>query len=107
VVQFPGSTSIVQAIQASQQNIPHPLRFEGLFDPVLRLAGVKSWATFMKGTASVDVDDDGQWLTFEPSKNQGPRAGYTPLSDRKFRLPRDATSEEIGQAVEKAIALCE
>jgi hypothetical protein len=99
--------AVLRALQASQQDLAHPTRFDQVFEPMLALAGVTSWAKFMRGASNVSVDDDGEWLNLEPSRNQGPRDGYTPLLERTFRIAHDSTPEAIGQAVQQAIARCE
>jgi hypothetical protein len=102
------ANAIQCALQASRENIPHPARFDSNFKDMLRLAGVKSWAEFMRGARSVDVDDDGLSFTFEPTHNQGPRIGYyAPLIEKTLSIPRNSAPEEIADAVQRAIALCE
>jgi hypothetical protein len=94
-------------LEASRHNIPHPTSCDGLFEPLLELAGVKSWGKFMKGSLCLGIGDDGEWLSFEPTKNQGPRRGCTWLGEKNFRIPHGSTAEEIGNAVQRAIELCE
>jgi hypothetical protein len=99
--------AVLRGLEESRPNIPDPTNWDGVFDPMLELAGVKSFGKFMKDSVSIGIWDDGEWLSFEPNKNQGPRRGYTPLVEKDFRIPRGATAEEIGIAVLRAIELCE
>ncbi len=99
--------AVLRGLEASRHNIPGPTRWDGIIEPMLELAGVKSWGKFMKDSLSISIGDDGEWLTFEPTKNQGPRRGCTWLGEKNFRIPHGSTAEEIGNAVQRAIELCE
>jgi hypothetical protein len=99
--------AVLRGLEASRDNIPPPASWDGLSKPMLELAGVKSAGKFMKGSLCLGIEDDGEWLNFEPTKNQGPRRGCTPLVEKNFRIPHGATAEEIGNAVQRAIELCE
>ena len=73
----------VRRVLASDHGIvPHPKVFEGIFKPMLDLAKVKSWSRFMKGFPSIGISDDGIQWAVEPSLNNGPRGGNTPLVEK-------------------------
>ena len=73
---------------------------------MLDLAGVKTWAAFAKHASNVYVIAEAEWLTFEPWKNAGPKGGFVPFSGEKVRVRGDAPTAEIGEALQKALALC-
>lgn len=99
--------AVMRAIDASRQSVPHPAAWNGLFQPMLQLAGAKSWATFVKGSMCLRFEADDCVLLVTPTKNLGPKEGHLPLSDKVLRLPRGSTDEGVGAAVQEAIALCE
>jgi hypothetical protein len=52
---------VLAALRGSKENVPHPSREElgRLFDPVLRLANVKSWGTLSKSAQCVSIECEG------------------------------------------------
>jgi hypothetical protein len=90
----------------SQEGVPHPTRWD-LFDPMLKLAGVKSWSKFVKSTASCSVELEGDQFQFIPYKNLGPSKGYVQIQDRKMVISADASDKELGILLEKAFEACE
>lgn len=100
--------AIIQALEASRDSIPHPTDWKtDRFKPMLELAGVKSWSALVKGTASVLVSSDESGFTIEPCKNEGPRDGYSFLPHKNLSLTAGSTPKQIGEAVKRAITLCE
>lgn len=97
---------IDQALEVSKIDVPHPTSWKGLFDPVLKLAGVKSWSTFVKSARCVEVelDEDGIWLV--PTRNLGAEGGF----DRIERHACPATRSDavaLGQALVQALEMAE
>jgi hypothetical protein len=74
---------------------------------MLTLAGVKDWASFMRGTACVTVEGDEERLKFTPQKNLGPREGYEPFSKETFEIPANSSACQIGLALERVFTFCE
>jgi hypothetical protein len=101
-----GQTMLI-VLGSSHSPIPHPTRHGGLVDALLKLAKVRSWLNFTRGTKAVGIDRDEQGFKFTPDKNEGGRGYFTPLSDKVFRLPADAPAKDLGLALEKAFSLCE
>ena len=93
--------AILQAIWGSQEGVPHPTNWKTLIDPLLALAGVKSWGTFMKNAACVGVESDAARLRLIPNRNLGPKEGFEPLLASALDLSCQAAPDEIGMALEK------
>ena len=100
--------AVLDALAWSIEQVPHPTPKEGekLFDPVLNLAGVKTWAAFSRDATSADFRSDDQWLTLEPWKNAGAKAGFVPIAGTAVRIPIDSSTTDIGEALKDAMALC-
>lgn len=65
---------------ASREGVPHPKSFSNLFDPVLDLAGVKSFGTFAKSAKCVTVEtNDDAVVTLIATRNGGVEDGFVPL----------------------------
>jgi hypothetical protein len=99
--------TVLKVLHGSQESIPQPTKWNDEFWEMLDLAGVKTWATFQKGASCIGFESDRGWLTMRPFANKGARDGYTPLQEKNFCIPCDSTPEAIGNAVQKAVSLCE
>jgi hypothetical protein len=98
-------TAVLQCLTASASGIPHPKSFKNLFDPVLAVAGVKSHRAFMSGRKCVKAQMNGDELILVPMRNEGPKEGFSPLSDG---YPVAWHSEEtLGSAVLSALAVAQ
>jgi hypothetical protein len=100
--------AVLDALAASQQGVPHPPfnELDDKFDPKLKLAGVKTWATFAKRTLCVGITSDSQWLTVEPWENKGAKDGFVQMHGLEMRIPARSPPAQIGAAIEKAFTLC-
>lgn len=92
------------AIEGSRQGVPHPATWKGLFDPVLRLAGVKSWATFVKGARLVRLEQEVGEVRLMPTRNVGPKEGFEDRPSAISVIPQGATAGAIGAGVRDALA---
>jgi hypothetical protein len=97
----------MEVIQASQSGIPHPTDWDAVEYPLPELAGVKSWATFMRAASCVSVTADGGKLLFMPNRNSGPKEGYMALPEKTLEYPLDCPEERVAGALDEAVALCE
>jgi hypothetical protein len=98
-------SAVRRCLAASREGVPHPQSFERLFDPVLILAGVKSFNTFVKSAKCVEAEarDDAS-LTLTPTRNEGVDGGFAPLPNTtEAGLDSD---EAVGAAVTVALSLC-
>ena len=88
------------------EDVPHPKSFTNLFDPVLDLAGVKSFGTFVKAAKCVEVEtNDDATVTLIPTRNEGVDNGFAPLAS-KMEAALDA-DEDLGSAAVAALARSE
>ena len=76
---------LLEVLESSSENVPHPKSWANLFDPILRLAKLKSWGTFVKSAKCVEVEFDGQQVDFIPTKNMGEFEGFNPIKEKKIR----------------------
>jgi hypothetical protein len=97
--------TILEMLQASQLLVPHPAKWDASYG-ILDLAGVKSWAAFMRGASYVGVRGEDEWLMLEPSTNAGAKKGFVPISGVSLQIPADSRSDRIGETLKEAIALC-
>lgn len=79
--------AIASALKASKENIDQPKSFDGIFEPILRLAGVRSWSIFAKNAKCVEVEEGREIITLIPTKNLGIKAGFEPLQHLKMTHP--------------------
>jgi hypothetical protein len=100
-------TDVLQTLSGSKENVPHPSREElgRLFDPVLRLANVRSWGTFSKSAQCVGIECEWGRISLLPKSNWGPKDGFRPLPEKR----RSSTSSEaeLGVALLSAFGDCE
>lgn len=93
-----------KCLAASREGVQHPQSFSRLFDPVLILAGVKSFNTFVKSAKCVEAEagDDGS-LTLIPTRNEGADMGFAPLPSTAEQIPD--SDEAIGASIAAAFSL--
>jgi hypothetical protein len=96
-----------EVLRHSQEGVPHPNRWDHLVEPLLSLAGVKSWSIFAKSAVCCSVRLVADQLELVPSRNLGARGGYVPIQDRKMAISFDASDEELGLLLDKAFEASE
>ena len=96
--------ALKECLAASREGVPHPKSFTNLFDPVLDLAGVKSFGTFMKSAKCIEVEtSDDATVTLLPTRNEGVEEGFAPLPTKtETALGSD---EALGSAAAAALAM--
>jgi hypothetical protein len=92
--------AVIQALNASEEGVPHPTNWNGRIDPLLDLAGVKTWATFMKNAVCVDVESDGEQLKLIPMRNLGPKDGFEPVLENTVALSFHSSPDQVGTELE-------
>jgi hypothetical protein len=85
------------ALDGTKMGVPHPAEWAHVLDPLLTLAGVKGWTTFMRGATCVEIDADGGHLTLLPTTNRGPREGFIHETSKQIVL--DEGSPELAAIV--------
>ena len=86
------------SLDRSRTDIPHPRIWERRREPLLELAGVKSWSTFSKGASCLDVEDEGYRIVLVPTKNLGSTKGFVDDLSRQIILD-GYRSDVLGAAV--------
>jgi hypothetical protein len=90
-------------LNASQTGVAHPRTWTGLVDPLLGLAGVKSWSTLAKAARSVAIEEEGTAVLFIPTRNLGVEHGFeaNPASALVVESPNIS---QLGAFARRAIA---
>ena len=96
---------VVETLEGSRQVVPHPVVWKGIFDPVLRLAGVRTPNTFAKTARCVEVESDSGLVTFIPTVNHGSKGGYEPRL-QKSRQVSTVNPIDIGYALLASFQEC-
>lgn len=96
------ATLLLEALKGSQLGVPAPPR-DSLGSALPALAGVKSFATFMRGVRSVDLSrsDEGT-LTVTPMRNGGARDGFVPMTEHETHL---GSADQLADALVDALGL--
>ena len=93
--------AIRNCLASSRQNVPHPTDFSRMLDPVLKLAGVRSFETFVKSAKCVEVEMAETTISLRPMRNLGSKEGFEAMSQvHELVLAKD---EELGRAAKSAI----
>ncbi len=95
--------AVRECLGSSHVGVPHPKSFANLFEPVLKLAGVKSFNTFMKSAKSVGVEMEDGVVTLIPTRNAGPKDGFFPLPNRSQLVL--GSDDELGLAAVAALSV--
>jgi hypothetical protein len=82
------------ALNESRDSIDTPGRDNASAQPLLDLLGLSDYATYAKGTRSVEVyvepSDEGEAVEVTPKRNEGSRRGFTPVDDEMRAFPYDS-----------------
>lgn len=97
---------LVQVLNSSVEGIPHPTQWSNLFNPVLELAGVKSWNAFVKGAMLVGIESDTNDITLTPHRTLSPKEGFEPIHDCSVSLLADAAASKLGTALSEVFGHC-
>lgn len=81
--------NIVAALDGSCSGVPHPRDWKAVLSPLLALGGVKSWATFCKSAACVEVEEEGGRVALVPTRNLGSDDGFEPDLTNQLITTRD------------------
>lgn len=74
----------LRALSLSRRDVRDPEPSENISTPLLEVAGVRSWRTFMKGVKLCEVEETGSEFVFLPYKTVG--SGFEPINDRQVRI---------------------
>jgi hypothetical protein len=93
---------LLKVISESKSNVDHPAEWTAHFEPVLKLAGVKSLNTFNKSAKCVEIDSEGEKIVLYPTVNLGASEGFEPIDNLKVTVPV-IEQDSLGSALLKAI----
>jgi hypothetical protein len=79
--------AIFEVLGGSTENISHPTFWKGVFDPIIQMAGVKSWNAFSKSAKCVEIEFETNRVSFLPTRNLGPKDGFEPLEFKRRNSP--------------------
>lgn len=85
------------------RTVPHPRSWKGLTDPLLAVAGVKSWKTFSRSSRLVSVEF-GQSGKAVPYLNLGHVEGFEPLAENEVAVEDVSSASAWGRAARHALA---
>jgi hypothetical protein len=95
---------VLEALGGSQSGVRHPAVWTGLITPLLKLAKVKSWATFAKNASCADAVEESGRITVIPTRNLGEKEGF--VEDPAGSIVLDApTPDALGAAAKRALGL--
>jgi hypothetical protein len=93
--------AIENALKRSRHGIDELTRDSDPARPLLDLLGLPDFATYAKGTRSVEVYRDRETVEVTPRRNDGARRGFTPLDDDMTTFSV-TSAEQVGAEVIKA-----
>jgi hypothetical protein len=99
--------AVIQVIHASKSPVPHPSNWDDLPNPMLDLAGVKSWRAFEKGAKCCSLEMENEELRLIPHRRLGPNRGFEPILNATVEVSSHSTPEQIGAAIATAFLACE
>lgn len=90
--------TIDAALDRSRSGLPELTRDSKPAQPLLDLLQVRDYATYAKGTRSVEVYRDGDTIEVTPRRNEGGRNGFTPIEEEIITFS-PTTAEQIGEEI--------
>lgn len=97
--------AINTALDRSLEDVPWPTNWDAVIQPLLDLAAVKSWNVFARTAKHVSLVLDGPVLSLLPCRQH--RGSFFFLEDLAFQVTADTSPKGKGEALQRAIALCE
>jgi hypothetical protein len=95
--------AVVQAaLEKSHINVPHPKNWSELLKPLLKEAGVKSWARFVAGSSCVVIEFGSGKLSVIPTENLGSDGGFEDRPPGGVTL-NGLNASEIGSTVRELL----
>lgn len=97
---------VLDALEGSRQDVAHPpvADLERVLDPLVELAGVKSYRTFEKGARLVEALEQGGVVTLTPTRNAG-RDGFLPLEGSAVTVDSSDDAGAVGSGLRATLEL--
>lgn len=99
----------LEAFDYCRTGFPHPSNqheFTLHSRSINKAMKIKTWKAFKLGAKVLDVSINNNVISIHPYKNEGVRAGFTPLDNEKVRTC-SLDPAELGQAILDAFKDCE
>ena len=84
----------------------HPTQWNNHFRPILDLAGVKSWNTFVKGAVLVGIESERDVILLTPHRTLSPKVGFEPIQENALTLTVDSSTVELGIGLNEVVNCC-
>jgi hypothetical protein len=98
---------VFAALNNSSINIPHPINWTNVSNPLLKAVNVKSWSAFGKTAKCVTVYMDKN-IQISPTENKSNcKQGFVVKENNIISIPINATHSELGKSVKEAWLYCE
>jgi hypothetical protein len=97
--------AVASAIASCKSNVPNaPVDHYDInrARPLYDLAGVATWAAFVRGAKCMSATAQANEIRITPTVNLGARGGFGWLNDKSLAVPTACTHEELGRAVIEA-----
>lgn len=94
--------AVCSALGGSRTDVAHPRSWTGLLGPLLTLAGVKSWTTFVKNAICAEIEETDGKVAVIPTKNLGVDQGFQADPSRAITVDGEALAE-LGASVRRAL----
>jgi hypothetical protein len=105
-----GSTSdevlgdaVINVASLSKEGVQHPLRWNGLIDPLLSLSGAKSWREFQKNSLLVEIELRNELIVMTPTVNLGSKAGFEEIPNEAVSL-NHTSCQNVGRNLRMVFA---
>ncbi len=101
-------SAIRRVLAASKSGEPHPDPRDSSkrLQPLLKVAGVRSWSALVRGARSVEIADDGREVVFTPTQNCGAKGGFVELVELEITVSQGVRDSALGASALKALQLC-
>jgi hypothetical protein len=98
--------AVLAALAGSRSNVPHPDRnsWSHVTAPLLKAAGVKTFAAFAKSARTLSVNQQLDRITLTPTRNEGKKAGFVFIPDKALTVDSTVSEGELGGAVREGLA---
>jgi hypothetical protein len=101
--------ALLQALDNSSNDAPHPVDWKAVHAPRLAAAGVKTERSFQEGAKLVRVSSQERQYIIEPYLNggaSGDSKGFHAIATQRSAVPSDVSSVNLGANVFEALKLC-
>lgn len=101
------AVALRMVLEKSKVGLRHPEanEWDAVAAPLYAAAGVRTWGAFVRAAELVSVEANDAAIRLLPQENRGPRDGFQPRGLPAVEVASNASDEELGSAVLKALEL--